>query len=224
MKIRLPTGGTLVPAIDPSPDASSDCSKAFALLPAVTSYIASTQCLVKVLELVGPLTEIVRALSNSPEVASSAAKFLRIAQQLIPCEVGFTNPGVLPFARDVSCLLLLTARCVMQQLKTLGDGMKGLAGQLSAAQAARNTELVKQIEEAMQRAQTQATALLGSYAAILSLSELASTYLRTAGILLVQFPMLPATADSTSIEQLFAGLQNSVASLQATTDALGGCS
>jgi hypothetical protein len=72
MKIHLPTGGTLVAPTDPTKDVPSDCSRVFGFLPVVASYLASTECLLKVLTLVEPLVNIVKVLDQTPELAASA--------------------------------------------------------------------------------------------------------------------------------------------------------
>jgi hypothetical protein len=224
MKIQLPTGGVLVAPTDPTRDAPNDCSRVFSLLPLVASYLASTQCLLKVLELIGPLVDIVKALVGSPELAASSAKFLKVAQELVPCQTVATALGARPFVRDVLCLATQGVNCIIQQLNTLLSIMTGVATQLHAAQAARNTELVKELEAAQKNAQGKATALVASIQEVQNVLDLAGVYLKMAGVSSVQLASLPATTDLNSLKQLLLSLQQAAALLEAATDALGGCS
>jgi hypothetical protein len=162
LKIRLPTGGTLVAPADPTHDAPSDCSHLFSFLPLVASYLASTQCLLKVLELVGPLADVVKVLDRSPELAVNVVKFLKVAEALTPCAQVSTGLGVLPFVRDLLCLILQALHCIIGQLKTIVAVMTGLVSQLNSAQAAGNTDLVQALEGETKKAQVKAADLFAS--------------------------------------------------------------
>ena len=58
MKIHLPTGGVLAAPSDPTNAAHTDCSSAFSLLPLIASYLASMQCLLKILAMAIVLANI----------------------------------------------------------------------------------------------------------------------------------------------------------------------
>jgi len=223
LKIRLPTGGTLVAPADPTHDAPSDCSRVFSFLPLVASYLASTQCLLKVLELVRPLADVVKVLGRSPELASSAVKFLKIAEELAPCQQVSTGLGVLPFVRDTLCLVIQALHCIIGQLRSLVAVMTGLVAQINSAQAARNTDLVKALEDQQKRAQVKAASLFASIEACQAILELASAFFKIAGVQPVQLTSAPAATDLNSLAQLLGSLEKSAASLQAAADALGGC-
>jgi hypothetical protein len=224
LKIQLPTGGTLIAPADPTRE-SSDCSRVFSFLPLVASYLSSTQCLLKVLDLVGPLTDIINVLARSPELATSAVKFLKVAQQLVPCRLASTPLSVLPFVRDLLCLIIQAVNCIIGQLKNVVVVMTGLTSQLNAAQAAGNTELVEALEGALKNAQAGAPGLFASIEAVRSVLELASPYFEIVGVQGAQLASVPANADAdlSSLTQLLGGLESSAASLQVAVDALGGC-
>jgi hypothetical protein len=224
LRIRLPTGGTLVAPADPMQDLPSDCSRVFGLLPLVATYLASTQCSMKVLELVGPLTDLVAVLGRTPELAAGAAKFLRVAQTLAPCELATTAASAVPFVRDVLCVILRAMNCILGQLKNLIAVMTSLASQLEAAKAAGNANLVHALETAQKNAQVRAASVLISMEAVQSVLDLASPWLAISGIERVQLPSAPANADLDTLTQFTAALTNSAASLQIAVDALGGCS
>jgi len=224
LKIRLPTGGTLVAPTDPTRDIPSDCSRIFSFLPIVASYLASTQCLLKLLELVGPLTDVVKALDRTPELAASAVKFLKVATALTPCAQVTTGFSVLPFVRDLLCLVLQALNCIIGQLKSIVAVITALASQLNSAQAAGNADLIKALEGAQKKSQIQAAGLFASIESAQAVVELASPFFGIAGVQPVQLPPVPATTDLNSLSQLLRSLENSAASLRAVTDVLGGCS
>jgi hypothetical protein len=223
LRIRLPTGGTLVAPTDPTEDLPSDCSRVFGLLPLVASYLASTECLLKLLELVGPLADVVRGLDRTPELASSAAKFLTVAEALAPCELATKGVSALPFVRDLLCVVLRAVNCILEQLKALVAVMTSLASQLHAAEAAGNADLVRALETAQKQAQARASSVLPSIEAVQSVLDLASAYLAISGIEPVQLPSAPPNAELNDLTQLTGRLTSSAASLQIAVDALGGC-
>jgi len=223
LRIRLPTGGTLVAPTDPSTDLPSDCSRVFGLLPLVATYLASTQCSLKVLELIGPLADVITVLGRTPELAAGAAKFLRVAQSLAPCELAATPASAVPFVRDVLCVILRAANCILGQLKNLIAVLTSVAGQLEAAKAAGNADLVHALETAQKNAQARAASVLISMEAVQSVLDLASPWFAIAGIEPMHLPSAPANADLDTLTQFTAALAKSAASLQIAVDALGGC-
>ncbi len=223
MRIRLPTGGTLVAPTDPTQDLPSDCSRVFGLLPPVATYLASTQCLLKVLELVGPLARVVTVLGRTPELAGGAAQLLSVAQALAPCELATKAVSAVPFVRDVLCVVLRAVNCILGQLKNLVAVMASVASQLPAAQAAGNADLVRALEAAQNNAQVRAASVLSSIDAVQSVLDLASPWFEISGIERVQLPSAPRNADLNALTQLTGTLRSSAASLQIAVDALGGC-
>jgi hypothetical protein len=179
--------------------------------------------LLKVLELTRPLVDIIKVLDRSPELAVSTAKFLKVAEDLVPCQTVSTGLGALPFVRDVLCVVMRAVNCIIQQLKTVISIMTGLATQLSAAQAARNSELVKELERAQNKAEANAATLFASIDEVQGVLDLAGAYLMIAGVSSVQLASAPSAADLNSLMHLLVSLQESAASLQVATDALGGC-
>ena len=223
LKIQLPTGGTLVAPTNPMRDPSSDCSRVFSLLPLAASYLASTQCLLKVLELVGPLANTIKALDLPPELAASIARFLKVAEELAPCEQASTGLRVAPFVRDLLCVVTLAVNCLLGQLTNIAAVMNGVATQLNAARAAANTDLVHALQSAQNNAQIRAASLFDSIEAIQAVLELATGFFTIVGVQVVQLPSAPANADLNSVAQMLESLEGSAASFQVAIDALGGC-
>ena len=129
-----------------------------ASLPLITSYLATTQCLMKVLELVGPLVTIVKGLDRTPDIIP----FLRAADQLAPCEFAATPGGMLPFMRDVICVLIQALNCVIEQSNSLIDLLTSLSARLQSARATENAELIRALESEIKNLQTRMAALFNS--------------------------------------------------------------
>jgi hypothetical protein len=219
VRVRLPTGGTLVAWSDPAQGVPNDCALVFSVLPQVASYLASTQCLLKLLGLVPPLVDVVKALPPSPALVPVVPKFLKAAEALVPCEQGAASPvSALPFIQDLLCLTMTALNCIIGQLKTLVAILAGLA-----AQSTGNAELAHALQAAQKQAQEKAKQIFGSIDSIRALLDLAAPVFSVAGMQPVQLPAAPSQADLNSLTQLLASLQSSAATLQVAADALGGC-
>ena len=74
LKITLPTGGTLTAFSDLSKGIPSDCSQTFSLMLQIAPFLGSIECLLKVLGLIGPLIEFVKAVPDPIKLASTVPK------------------------------------------------------------------------------------------------------------------------------------------------------
>jgi hypothetical protein len=220
-RINLPTGGMLIApgSIEDPPD---DCTRVFGLLPLVACYLASTQCLVKVLALVGPLVDLVKTLGTSPASAAQIPKVLKAAENLAPCEAVASGLGVVPFLKDLLCLILTALNCTTGKLKVLVSLLMSLSGQLAAAKAGGNAELVAALEAEQQNAQLQAARVAGSTDSMRAVLDLAGPMFALAGLPPPQLPVISQT-DLTSLNTFLASLESSGSAIQILTDSLGGC-
>jgi hypothetical protein len=223
IKIRLPTGGTLIAAPDPFQAIPSDCSRIVSFLPLVTSYLASIQCLLKVLQLTRPLIEAVTALPSSPKLAAVIPDFLKAAHGLEPCLNAVTGAGVQVFVKDLFCLTIKALNCIIGEMKTLLSILSGLTHQLGAAKAAGNTELVELLQSEQNRASIAAGNLIASIEPVRALLELSGAISNTAGISSLQFPAAGSQSDPKSLTELIGSLQGVAGSLQTVVETLGGC-
>src|SRR5262249_61874416 len=81
-QIRLPTGGSIKGIADLTKGIPSDCSLNFSLAVQLAPIMASIECLVKVLALIGPLIDVVKALPGVPDptaLLKAVGKFLPAA-------------------------------------------------------------------------------------------------------------------------------------------------
>lgn len=109
--VHLPTGGALHPiAGGAGADGSSVCATTADLERQVAPWLASTECLLKVLALLKPLIDIVNALPDPSE--SSLQQFSEAASAIQPCLLMNTPAGAIPLVRDLLCLTLQSLTCL----------------------------------------------------------------------------------------------------------------
>jgi hypothetical protein len=221
-RITLPTGGILI-APDSIENPPDECSRVFSLLPLVACYLASTQCLLKVLEFVRPLVDLVNALSpSSPAQAAETIKVLKAAEQLVPCELAATGLGGIPFLRELLCLVVTALSCTTGQLKALVNLLTALAEQLAAAQASGNAELAAAIKVEQQNAQIKAARVAGSVDSVRAVLDLAGPMFAVAGTPPLQLPE-SSQMDLPSLSAFLSSLESAAGAIQILTDSLGGC-
>ncbi|HEY1758767.1 MAG TPA: hypothetical protein VGG72_25570 [Bryobacteraceae bacterium] len=223
LQIHLPTGGTLSAFSDLSKGIPSDCSLTFSLMLQVAPFLASIECLLKVLGLIGPLIEFVKAVPDPIKLASTVPKFLKAAEAVMPCVAVVTGLGIIPFLKDLICLIIKALNCFLGQLKTLLGVMGGLAIQLSAAQAAGDADLVSAIQCEQTNAQALASNMTASIEPIGVVLQLAGTIFEIAGMKPITLPAVGSATDLDSLNVLVQTLQGVVGTLTIAGDALGGC-
>jgi hypothetical protein len=223
IKINLPTGGTLSAFSDLSKGIPSDCSLTFSLMLQIAPFLASIECLLKVLGLIGPLIEFVKAVPDPIKLASTVPKFLKAAEAVMPCVAVVTGLGIIPFIKDLLCLIIKALNCFLGQMKTLLGIMGGLALQLTIAQAAGDTDLIDAIQCEQDNAQAMASNMTASIEPIGVVLELAGTLFGIAGMKPITLPALGSETDIASLNSLVETLQGVVGTLQIASDALGGC-
>jgi hypothetical protein len=223
LKIHLPTGGTISAFSDLSKGIPSDCSLTFSLLLQIAPFLASTECLLKLLGLIGPLIETIKAIPDPVKLAQTVPKFLKAAEAVMPCVAVVTGLGVIPFLKDLLCLIIKALNCFLGQLKSLLGIMNGLSLQLLAAQADGNTELMDSIQCEQENAQLQAAHLTASIEPIGVVLDLAGTLFGIAGMEPIKLPSIGSQADLDSLNTLVETMQGVVGTLTIAADALGGC-
>jgi hypothetical protein len=103
--VQLPSGATLHPIAGGTGAGSSGlCATTADLQRQVAPWLASTECLIKVLGLLKPLIDIVKTLPSPPQ--SSLQEFAKAASAIQPCLLMNTPARALPLVRDLLCLTL----------------------------------------------------------------------------------------------------------------------
>ena len=102
--------------------------------------LASMECLIKILKLLNPLVDVVTNLPMPP--VKAVQEFAKAAVDLAPCFLIPTPANIIPFIRDILCLILKILACLIGQLRTIGNLLEGLTIDLEDARARGNDELV----------------------------------------------------------------------------------
>ena len=168
LEITLPTGGSLKAIADISKGIPNDCSLIVSLMLQIAPFLASIECLFKLLGLIAPLIDVVKALAPTPislSWASAVPKFLEAAEKLMPCLLVVTGAPIIPFLRDLLCLILKVLHCLMGQLESIIDIMSGLTLRINIAKASGNTELQQALECAQENAAISAQHMTNFYRA-----------------------------------------------------------
>jgi hypothetical protein len=223
LKINLPTGGTLTAFSDLSKGIPSDCSMTFSLMLQIAPFLASTECLLKVLGLIGPLVETIKAIPDPIKLASTVPKFLKAAEAVMPCVAVVTGLGIIPFIKDLLCLIIKALKCFTGQLQSLLGIMKGLSLQLSVAQASGDNDLISAIQCEQDNAAALASNLTNSIEPIGVILQLAGTLFGIIGMKPIELPTIGPGTDLDSLNTVLQTIQGLIGTLQIAADALGGC-
>jgi len=223
LKIQLPTGGSFQGLADISKGIPNDCTFSFNLLLQLGPLLASMECLLKVLKLLKPLIDVINGLPMPP--VKAVQEFAKAAVDLAPCLLVPTPASMIPFVRDVLCLILKLLKCFLGQLKSLLALMSGLALDLNAARQAGDVGLQKMLECAQENAATSMQHTMNSVQPLAVLLDLLGPFLGIAGVEPIQL-QIPGVSDPSNLEAMngvIQSLNGVVATLQIVVDALGGC-
>jgi hypothetical protein len=220
LKVKLPTGGSISAIADISKAIPTDCSMTFSLMVQIAPLLASMECLLKILKLLKPLVDAITHMPPSPKVLLDIGK---AAADLAPCFLIPTPANMLPFVKDLICLILRALKCLLSQLKSLLAIMSGLSLKLDAARAAGNIELAESLQCAMDNAEAQGQHLTTAIEPIGIILDLAGAVFGIVGVEPIKLPSFGSKADVQSLNATVQSLQGVVATLQVVADALGGC-
>jgi hypothetical protein len=222
LKVQLPTGGTISAFADISKGIPTDCSMTFSLLLQIAPFLAATECLMKILKLLKPLIEVIKGLPKPPSPAL-LVEFGEAAAAVAPCLLAPTPLAIIPFIRDLLCLILRVLNCFLGQMKSLLRVMEGLELKLSLAQNTNNDELLNGINCARENAQAHAQHLTQSLEPIGVLLDLASALFDIAGVPTIKLPTIGSQTDLQSLHAFVQSIQEVVVVITVASDALGGC-
>ena len=225
-KVQLPTGASLKAFTDISKGIPTDCSMTLNLLVQLAPLLASMECLVKILKLIKPLIDVVGSLGPPPDpikLPKAIVDFMKAADDLVPCLLIPTPANMIPFVRDLLCLILKMLNCFLGQLKTIVGLMSGLTLQLNLAQASGNIELQQSLECAQENAALSAQHLTSGIEPIGVILDLVGPFLGIAGVQPIKLPQIGSDTDPQALNTTIETLQTVVSTIQVAVDALGGC-
>lgn len=222
-EIRLPTGGSLKGVADLSKGIPSDCSLNFNLIVQLGPILANLKCLVGVLRLVKPLTDVVGSLGPPPDpikLPKAIGEFLEAAKDLAPCLLAPTPAAMLPFVKDILLLVLRLLGCLLQALESTAKLLGRLELRIASARASGNTALLESLECAKENAITSAQGAMQGIEPIAILLDLAGPFMGIAGVEPIKLPSLASPEDAAALNEAIAGLRQVVVALRTIVDAL----
>lgn len=222
LTVKLPSGASLTALNDLGKGIPNDCSLVFSLMLQIGPLLGSMECLLKVLKLIKPLSDIVNSIPGIPPFRA-IKEFGEAVADLAPCFLMLTPAGMIPFVRDILCLILKLLRCLIGQMKTIADLLSGLTIQLKSAEAARNDDLVATLKCSRENALTSIQHLLQAFEPVSALLDLAGPFMSIAGVKAIQLPALGSASDVDAINDTLGTLQGVVDTVQSVVDTLGGC-
>jgi hypothetical protein len=221
LKVQLPTGGFISAFADISKGIPTDCSMTFSLLLQIAPFLAASECLIRVLKLLKPLIEVIKSLPTpSPALL---VEFGQAAVELAPCLLVPTPLAIIPFIRDLLCLLLRVLNCFLSQMKSLLRVLEGLELKLNLALQSGNSELVNTIQCAQANANAHVQHLTSSLEPVGVLLDLASALFEIAGVPTIKLPTIGSQSDLASLNAFVQAVQEVTVVIQVAADALGGC-
>ncbi len=220
LTVQLPSGAALTSLANAGQNVPNDCSLTFSLMMQIMPMMASMECVLKILKLLKPLSDAVTKFPPSPMLIKD---IVQATADLAPCFLMLTPAGMIPFVRDVLCLILKILGCLVGQLKTIGNLLEGLTIDLERARASGNTELAATLECAQQNAITSIGHLLKGIEPVKAIIDLASPFTSIAGVSEIKLPAIGGATDIESLNKVVNSLDDVVGTIQGIVDSLGGC-
>lgn len=221
-QIRLPTGGTIKAVADLTRGIPSDCSLNINLAVQLAPLMASIECLVKVLAVIKPLIEVVKALAPPNPIALGQAvpDFLKAADAMKGCLLIPTPLAMIPFVKDILLLIIAMLRCLIGQMRSILGMLSGLELKITSARSSGNTDLLASLECARENGKVAMDSTMMGIEPIAVLLELAGPFMGIAGVDPIKLPAMAAAEDLAVIEQNLAALQEVLETMQAIVDVL----
>lgn len=216
LKIRLPNGGTLTAVADLSKGIPNDCSLSANLLVQIAPFLASIECLLKVLGVIKPLTTLIQALvpPNPIKALEVLPDFLKAVDGLKDCLLMVVpGPRIFQFIKDLLLLIIKLIKCMVGTLKTILAVMQGVELKIADAEAAGNTELVRALECAKKNAQRSAEHAQQSMEPVINIIGLVQPFLEIVGVELA-IPGVGSAEDSAALAQTIQDLEDVIVTIE----------
>jgi hypothetical protein len=200
----------------------NDCSLSANLLLQIAPFLASIECLLKVLGLIKPLTTLIQALvpPNPVKALEVLPDFLKAVDGLKDCLLMIVPGGsIFGFLKDLLLLIIKLIKCLIGQLKTILAIMQGIELKIGEAEALGNTELVRALNCAKKNAQRSAEHSQQSMEPVINIIGLVQPFLDIAGIKL-EIPGLGNAQDSAALAQTIQDLEDVVVNIESILETL----
>ncbi len=220
LTIQLPSGAALTSLSNIGQNIPNDCSLTFSLMMQIMPMMASMECVLKILKLLKPLSDAVTSPPPTPKLIADIAKGVA---DLAPCFLMLTPAGMIPFVRDVLCLILKVLGCLIGQLKTMSKALTGLTVDLNKARDRGEDELAATIECSQRNVVTSMGHLMQGLGPIEAIMDLASPFMSIAGVAEIKLPAIGSASDAESLNKVIGQLDEVVRTIQQIVDGMGGC-
>jgi hypothetical protein len=223
MEITLPWGGATIKAFsDISKGIPDNCSLSFSLALQIAPLLANMKCLIEALKVIKPLMAVITALTkpDPPAAIQALPDLLSAVGPLIECIEKFFI-GIPLFLRDLLLLLSKLLGCVVQQLRSILNVMKGLSLQITSAQSDGNAELLATLQCAQKNAETSAEYSMSAIEPILVLLSLAEPLFGLAGVDPIKSPQIGSDQSLEAMETVIDVLDETAKALHLAAEALG---
>lgn len=221
VKLTLPTGGTLQGIADATRAIPTDCTLTANLMLQLGPILANLHCVIKLLQLIDPLIDIVKGLPFPP--VEAIKKFGEAVPPVVECILALTGAGMIPFVKDILCLVIKIMRCLIDQLESLIALMGRLQLDLEAAQLEGNEDMIANIECAQENALCAADASFKSIEPVMLIMELAAPLFEFVPASPLEIPSFAPAEDIESAQALVDSMKGFVDAAQIVADSLGGC-
>jgi hypothetical protein len=223
MQLRLPNGASLTAIADLSKGVPTDCSMATSLIVQLAPFLASIECLLKLLAVIEPLIKFVKAVPSlmPQDIISASTDLIEAAAKLAPC-IGMimpATPAILFFIKDLLLIIIRMINCMIGSLETILGIMQGIELRLEAANAAGNTELAAVLECARENAATAAAHAQSSLGPVQNIMPLIMSFLELAGVSF-ELPAIGSAEDAAALAQTIQTLRDTITSLETVVETL----
>jgi len=222
LKITLPTGAVLKAPNDISKGSPTPASASFGLLLQLGPLLGSMECLLKILKLLKPLIDVIKGLPFPP--VKAIKDFVLAAKDLIPCFGVVLPVSLIPFIKDILCVIHATLQGVHDGLKSVAGVMENISTQMAGAVESGNDELKQVLEAAQENAMISASQFTAALAPLSALLTMIEPIMGLAGLQPFKLPDMGEATDATALKSVVGALEGAINALGTVTEALGGCS
>jgi len=220
VSLNLPSGGTIKGIGDVTKGIPTDCSLNVSLMLQLGPILANLECFIRVLKLIKPLIDVIKGLPFPP--VKAIADFGEAATDVVECIVKFTTPaGMIPFVKDILCLIIRILNCMLDQMNSLLALMEKLTLSFDAADGnAVQQELIKCAQD---NAQRSANAQLQAVEPVMVILEIAAPIFEIAQVGPIEIPTFEGVEGVEQMRGFLTTMESFVDTLQLVADGLGGC-
>ncbi len=222
-ELKLPNGGSIKPIPDLTKGIPTDCAMNFNLALQMAPIMASMECLLKILKLIGTVINVLKDATNPVKLVTAVGKIVDAAEDVMPCVEMVTVPPLtmIPFVKSLLQMLAKMLRCTAQLLKSAIAVLDGIGLDLITAQEAGNDALAQQLECAQENAQLAMDGAMTSLEPVMVLLDIAKPFLEIAGVPL-EIPAISSGGSLDAMKQTLEAIETFGQTLDDVASALPG--